>query len=432
MSDQSTTAAPPDAPRWIAFAALPILILLTAKFSVQTEPNFGFKSPHDIAFDLEFLQYILAAGLAYYFGKTGIAIVCIAAVFKLFALDTVIQGASFQTSGSLDEAMAMVLVAQAFGPNGGLSRYLNAPSLSPALVAFILIAGAVGLSHRLFSGISLSTSCYVLLLLAAFYLGLSRARLSFGVFLALLACAVSIYLFAFVPGWENPTSLRKWFNLEPTNFWLKTLGELDTHLVLLSPFSVLLLLYTMGVGRGFRQRWLSLDADDYRSAWASALVSLPGLLFAAAIAFLLWDFHTIANYAWPVPLQPNDPPVQPNEPWPFFHSRLSLVSSASILVIPFIGFSLGAIYRATGVWAAALCFLIFVFGAQCLAIFSGRVGFGWMMTDPRLLEFSGRLQFLDLGRGLALPAFAILGKLVAERTQRGVVQAGTHDKPQQA
>jgi hypothetical protein len=419
VSHQATSDATPHAPRWLAFAALPILILFAAKFSIQ-ELNIGFKNSVDITVDFEFLQYILAAGLAYYFGKTGIAIVRIAAVLKLFALDTVIQGAWFQTPGSLGEAIALVLVAQAFGPSGGLSKYLDAPSLAPALSAFILIAGIVGLSYQI-STVSLSTASYVLLLLAAFYLGLSQARLAFAIALALIACALSVYLFVFVPGWENPRNLNALFNLQPSNFLLETLGNLKPSLVLLSPFSVLLILYTMGLGRGFRALWL--DADEHRSAWPSAIASLTGLLVAATIAFLLWEFRVTASYVWTLPLQPN-------ETEPEYHAPLKLVTPTSVLVIPFIGFTLGAIYRSTGVWAAILCVLIVVFGAQLLAFHTEFLGFSWSPPHSLFFRVYGQLQYLDLGRGLALPAFATLGGLVAERTRRHEPGLSTNLKEQ--
>jgi hypothetical protein len=182
----------------------------------------------------------------------------------------------------------------------------------------------------------------------------------------------------------------------------------------------LALVYIAFLGRGLRKRWLSEESKGRLDDIGVSLTSLPGLLAAAIVSILIWEFSISLAFGWQV-VEVFLDPVEYNR---YFRIAVELYYTTPLfLVVPFISFCMGALYQARGVKLATACFMILVLGVQIsLALIIGDTALQGTKTFLDTIQLSYMFAGVNIGRGLALPLYAVLGLIVTKGVTKSILQ----------
>jgi hypothetical protein len=391
------------------FLALSLPILLALGLEVSFHPR-GYESGWWWVFiDLEVLQYPFAALLAAAGGFFGIVVVAIASFFRIFNYAGEVSGYRISYPGSIGAAAALLSIAHLFAEKNRLEILLRAKAIAIPGVLLLLALCAVTIKTQTVFELGVSGWAYDYLLLCAFYYGLSAIKLLPGIFIVLLIGSVGSLLCGYDSQFCSTIILERLPYYSPENL-LGQLQHLFTFkLVSIDVLAALVLVYVGLLGRGLRKLWLSEQHRDSIDRVANNLVSLPGLLGAAIISILIWDFSLSLVFGW------QEVFVSPEGNEQYFRPAFNPATGAVFLIVPFVGFCMGALYSARGVWLAIVCFMALVLALQVgLALKIGDTSVGGARMFADIIKLYYGFPGVNLGRGLALPLYAFLGLLVAK------------------
>jgi hypothetical protein len=371
-----------------------------------------------IFIDFETLQYLFAASLAAIGGFYGIAVVSIASFFKIIRYEGEINGFRVYLPGSIGEAATLLSIGYLFGQKTRLKEILAAKSVKVPVAMLLVALCTISILTHTYIGFTITASLYVYLLLSAFYYGLSSITLFPGIVIVVVIGSIHTFLCGYyrLCGWIVLETLD--YREESLLYQLSDFFRLE--LILANPLSTLALVYIAFLGRGLRKRWLSEESKGRLDDIGVSLTSLPGLLAAAIVSILIWEFSISLAFGWQV-VEVFLDPVEYNR---YFRIAVELYYTTPLfLVVPFISFCMGALYQARGVKLATACFMILVLGVQIsLALIIGDTALQGTKTFLDTIQLSYMFAGVNIGRGLALPLYAVLGLIVTKGVTKSILQ----------
>lgn len=397
--------------QWLALLALPVLIAMgiVATYIVEDPTRLG--SLHLLA-DFEILQYAAAAVMAAVGGAYGWFAVWVAAVIRFFGFTyQASPGLSVTQTGSLGQAAALVSIGHMFRSNARLTELLADHRVRIGWSLLLIALCTVCFETKIFV-VEISTLPYVFLLLAAFYYGLSPQRLWPAVLIVSAIGLATVYVRGFVTlghdynyFWNSVrlSDLLKVASLPPIT---SMFNSVYVAFSMPNVQALAVLIYVGLLGRGVRQRWLNVAPETGLDRLAQRLTSFAGLVAMISLATLIWDVTLKVTYFR-------------REPVPGFDAdyvdTIQLIGASVYLCVPFAAFCMGALYGKRGVLWTVILFALLVALPDIVVAFAYK---GHLQGETRFadaVKVVYGFQGINLGRGLALPVYTMLGMIVSER-----------------
>jgi hypothetical protein len=411
MTEATYNAGRENNYQWLALLALPVLVAMgIVVWYVPNDPT-HVGSLRFLA-DFEILQFAAAAVIAAVGGAYGWFAVWVAAVIRFFGFTYAVNpGLSLTQSGSLGQAAALVSIGHMFGSNARLTELLADHRVRIGWSLLLVALCVICFETKIFV-VEISSMPYVFLLLAAFYFGLSPQRLWPAVLIVSGIGLATVYVRGFVTlghdfnyFWVS-TRLSELLNVAGLPPITSFFSSVYVAFVLPSVQALAVLIYVGLLGRGLRQRWLNVAPAAGLDRLAQSLTWLAGLVAMISLATLIWVATLKVTYFRRIPV-------------PGFESdyldTIQLISTSVYLCVPFASFCLGAIYGKRGVlWMVILFALLVALPDIVVAIvYQGHLQGETRFADAIKVVYG--FQGINLGRGLALPVYAMLGMIVSER-----------------
>jgi hypothetical protein len=395
--------------QWTALIGFPILVAMGGELSFRPKDAAGQNVFGLIFIDLEILQYLFAALLAAIGGFFGLVAVAMASFVKLIRFTGEFSGYHIVHPGSIGEAAAMLSIAHLFAKPGRLRDLITSSSIAVPGTLLLLILGAVFIATHEYLGLTITTWAYIFILLCAFYYGLSSVRLLPGILLVAAIGLGSTFLQGYFDKLQPPIDLFRLLSSGPEDHWNSIYKSFVPGLGLASPWPTIIVVYVALLGRGLRKRWLTEDEDGGTDSLALGLTSLGSLVTAAVVSVLIWDFTLTLSYGWQVSMPENER---------YFRTAFSLLNPSAFYAVPFVAFCMGALYGTRGVWLASVCYVVLVVAVHLAlpVILKNAPPFAGTRMLADAFKFTYDFYGMNLGRGLALPLYALLGTIVTRQS----------------